>query len=526
MTDSKPTTGVGIMPQFSYPIPDIYQMITRPVIVAVVKQIMSGTGISEDSFIEYKGEQGQVPTWRTFIDRRNVQAIADSKMPFIEKVQIEVDENPLEEFILSTPYHYPDNKRVWHDEALGITLSPFYQRAEYTINFTYRTPDKGSATTWRNNMRRRFKLKFTDMSMLANYQIIIPPLILVFLKKMYEMRENISGYGDSWSDYFLSHRLQKLIKLTDQAGNNPEIAIDETQLDILGNFEFTDAPREERQEDGSCYLINFSYKFRFDHPMGFVLKYPLVIHNQLIPPNMRPEKPHRYDPHALLGNSSQSMSRYDVIVQQECMRKEGEVGGHLVPWFDDWAPTVGYHNTSPLLQLLCRVDPDDPTMLIDFNQLSKAGLKISEVTERYMREHSNVLHLHAASGIYVAVYVNNDRLDSRGYYITKDLAVRTRVPMDMRNNYHVVVFIMNDLLSLTPDGRKALQRDPDAFKELVNALEPSIAKDSVETVGDVYINDREYQRVCGLIDTSSDWYNRSVFLIRPTVMSGMVIKPE
>lgn len=514
------------MPQFSYPIPDIYQMITRPVIVAVIKQIMEGTGIHQDSFIEYKGEQGQVPTWRTFIDRRNVGSIADSKMPFIEKVQVEVDENPLEEFILSTPYHYPDNKRVWHDPNLDITLSPFYQRAEYTINFTYRTPDKGSAVQWRNGMRRRFKLKFTDMSMLANYQIIIPPLILVFLKKMWEMRENISGYGDTWSEYFLSNRLQKLVKLVDQAGNNPEIAIDETQLDILGNFEFTDPPREERQEDGSCYLVNFSYKFRFDHPMGFVLKYPLVIHNQLVPPNMRPDKPHRYDPHGLLGNSSQSMSRYDVIVQQECLRKEGEIGGHLVPWFDDWFPTMGYHNTSPLLQLLCRVDPDDPTMLIDLGQLSQAGLKISETTEKYMRDNYDKLHLHAASAIYIAVYIGQDRLDSRGYYITKDLAVRTRVPMDMRNNYHVVISVMDDLLVLTPDARKTLQRNPAAFKEIVTTLEPSIDPDSIETLSDVYIPDLEYQRVSGLVQDSSEWYNRKVFLIRPTVMGGMVTKPE
>jgi len=511
------------MPQFSYPIPDIYQMITRPVIVSVIKQIMEGTGISKDAFIEYKGEHNQVPTWRSFISKENIQD-QGAKMVFIEKVQVDVEENPLEEFILSTPYHYPDNKKVWEDPTLGITLSPFYERAEYTVNFTYRTPDKGTATQWRSNMMRRMKIKFSDMSMIARYQIIIPQLIIHFLNQFYKMRENIAGYGDTWNDYFLKNRLQHMVKLVDQAGNNPEIAFDETQLDILGNFQFTDAPKEERQEDGSCYTISFSYKFRFDHPRGFVLKYPLVIHNQLVPRDFRPPTPHRYDPHAILGNSSQSMSRYDVIIQQVGGKKEGLIGGHLVPWFDDWSPDKGYHNTSPLLQLLCKIDADDPTALIDLRALQGSGLKFSDTLRDYMAANHRDLQKHAACGIHYAVYVNNDMLDSREYYVTKDLVVRTRNTMDMRNVYHVVIFIMNDLLSLTPDAKRTLQWNPAMFKELVSSLEPSIDVDSIEVLAGKYIGDFEYQRVAGLINTSSKWYNRKHFLMRPTALSSLVSK--
>lgn len=512
------------MPQFSYPVPDVYQMITRPVIVAIVKQIMGGTGISDDAFIEYKGEHSQTPTWRSFIDSKNPIATNDAKMPFIEKIQIEVDENPLEEFILSTPYHYPDNKKVWEDPILGIVLSPFYERAEYTINFTYRTPDKGTATAWRTNMMRRMKVKFSDMSMIARYQIIIPHLILRFLKQFYTMRENISGYGDDWNTYFVQRALQKMVKLVDQAGNNPEIAIDETQLDILGNFQFTDVPKEERLDDGSCYTISFSYKFRFDHPKGFVLKYPLVIHNQLMPQAFRPEKPHRYDPHSVVGNSSQSMSRYDVIIQQMGGKKEGKVGGNLVPWFDDWSPKLVHHKVSPLLQLLCKVNPDDPTSLIDLRQLQSSGLKFSDTLGAFMVKNHRTLNRHAAGPIFFAVYVNDDVLDQSQYYITKDLVVRTRNTLDMRDVHHVVVFAMTDILSMTPDGRKELARNPEMFKEIVQALEPSINTDAIEVLAGKLIPDAEFQRVASFINTSSTWYNRDQSLVRPLALSSLVQK--
>lgn len=515
------------MPELATPVPDVYQMITRPVIVAVVKQIIEGTGISSDAFIEYKGDHGQVPTWRGFLDSKNPTGDDfKTKMPFIEKVQIDVEENVLEEFILSTPHNYPDNKKVWEDPNLGITLSPFYERSEYVINFTYRTPDKGSATNWRTAMRRRMKLKFTDMSMIARYQILIPQIIVVFLKEFYEMRERIAGYGDTWSDYFLGNRLQKLVKIVDQAGNNPEIALDETQLDILGNFEFSSEPKEERIDDGSCYTINFSYKFRFDHPKGFIMRYPLVIHNQLVPAGRRPDKPHRYDPHALQGNATQSTSRYDIIIQQEGGQKISKVGGHLVPWFDDWYPTRGYHNCSPLLQLLCRVEPDDPTALVDLRQLAVMGMIMSDTTRDYMVDQHRVLNRHAMAGIYVAVYVNDDLLDSTGYYVTKDLVIRTRSTMDMRNTYHVVIYVINDLLNVTPEAKEILKRNPPMFKELVSTLEPTIDVSDIKLLADKFVPELEYQKVLGKISTSSTWYNREHNLMRPTALGSMIQKTD
>lgn len=513
------------MPEFSYPVPDVYQMITRPVIVSIVKQIMEATGIQKEAFIEYKGEQGQVPVWRSFLDTRNPNGAGfNTKTPFIEKVQVEVEENILEEFILSTPYNYPDNKKVWEDPVLGIILSPVYERSEYVINFTYRTPNKGTATEWRTNMRRRMKLKFTDMSMIARYQMIIPQLIIVFLKEFWEMRERIAGYGDSWSDYFLGNRLQKLVKIVDQAGGNPEIALDETQLDILGNFDFSSEPKEERIDDGSCYTINFSYKFRFDHPKGFILKYPLVIHNQLVPARRRPDKPHRYDPHSVQGNSTQSTSRYDVIVQQVGGQRQSIVGGHLIPWFDDWSPDKGYHNCSPLLQLLCKVDANDPTALIDLRELEGVGLKMSDTTRDYLLSEYRYLNRHSMSGIHVGVYVNNDMLDSTAYYVTKDLVVRTRDTLDMRNVYHVVIFVLNDLLALVPEAKSRLKNNPPMFKELVKTLEPSIDTDAIPVLADKYIAELTFQDTLVKINTSSKWYGRKHFLMRPTALGSMVSK--
>lgn len=514
------------MPQLHYFVPDIEQMITRPVITAVTNQIIEATGMSPDTFIEYTGDQQQTTMYRSFIDKEPINAVNNVRFPFYEKIQVEVDDNPLEEFLLSTPWNYPDNKRVWWDDKLGIILEPVYERSEVTLNFTYRTPDKGSAARWQKGMQRRFKIKFTDMSMVASYNILLPRLIVKFLYDFWKMRETVEGYGDTWSDYFNNHAMQKMVKLTDQSGKNPEIAIDETQLDILGNFEFTTAPKEERQDDGSAYTIGFSYKFRFDRPVGFNLHYPLVIHNQMIPSSMRNPKPHSYDPRSILGNATQSTSRYDAILRQQAQSHETKIGGHLVPWFDDWKPKVGYKNTSPLLQTLIRIDETNPYLVLDIMEMAEQGLIISPNTLTYLRMSYRFLNKHSMAALYIGLYSNDNAIDHQMYYITEDLKIMSRVKLDLRKCYHVVFFLINDLFGMTQDATKVLQRNPDIAEEILTTLEPTIANDLPKRLGDKFISRDEWQRVVSKINTSSSWYGREQFLIRPTVLGAMIRKME
>lgn len=511
------------MPQFSYPVPDIQQMITRPVIMSVVRQIIEATGIDESIFIQYTGEHTQTPIWNTFLGGDALPQEDPTRSPYMEKIQVETDENPLEEFLLSTPYHYPDNKILWHDESLGIILTPFYERAEVNINFTYRTPDKGSATRWATGMRRRFRTKFKDLSMVASYQFILPRLIVNFMHQFWKMRENIAGYDQSWDDWFKSNLKQRVVTMGTVAGTGVELAFDEMQLDILGSFDFTDIPKAERQEDSSCYNISFSFKFRFDRPNGYVLKYPLIIHNQLVPAKYRPRNPHRYDPHAVLGNASQSMSRYDTILQDCGVTRKSQVGGHLVPWFDDWSPNKGYKNCSPLLQLLTRIEADDPTKLIDFLALRENGLHFSDITEKYMRDEYRYLNKHSKCALHVAVYVNDDLLDPSAYYVTKELTVRLRTPADMRNMYHVVVFILNDLFALDAEATERLQYNPDAADEIITTLEPTLKDCLPKRLANKLIPRDEWQRVVSKINTSSKMYGRKYFLMRPTVLGSMLV---
>ena len=51
------------MPQFAYELPDVDVMITRPITLAVIRSIIGVTGMPEDTFIEYSGDELGIPTW-------------------------------------------------------------------------------------------------------------------------------------------------------------------------------------------------------------------------------------------------------------------------------------------------------------------------------------------------------------------------------------------------------------------------------------------------------------------------------
>lgn len=512
------------MPQICLPVPDLYQMVTRPVITAIIKQIIKATGIPESTFIEYQGEHEGIPQWRSWI-QPEAKDQDQSRFGFYHKVQIDTQEEPLEDTILSTAYHYLDNKIVWEDEALGIQLRPYYEHVEFTINFTYRTLDKGAATRWRNDMRKRFKIKFVDESFTAKYNPVVSRTVIKFLYKFWQMREANAPYGETWDDYFRKNAQQAMTILGMQNGANPEIALQETQLDILGNFEFTNPPKDERVQDGSNYSVGFSYKFRFDRINGFMLRYPLVIHNQPIPKSFIPEN-QLYNPYAVEGvNSSMSMSRYQTILRQGGFGPQPPFAGEIVPYFDDWYPSRVPRALTPGVQLLIRVDEDDPTKIIDLKNID--GFTIDPELQAFMERHHRKLTLYAGCPIHVCYFNGDVGHDHQDTYVTKDLVVRTTKPMSVRDTHHLVLYFFNDFMSISKPIHEDLRRHPTLLYKFLDMLSPQFKRNDSypPIVGGKLVREPEYYDCLRSVKTSFVGFQKRPLRPWLTVLeAGMIMK--
>lgn len=509
--------GVEKMPHLDYEIPDLYEAITRPTNINIIRSIISSTGMPADTFIEFSGNNEHIPTYRSLLgDRTNIPS---SKFSEYGKVFVECEEEIIEDRLLNTAFLYNENKIVWEDPVLGIYLQPYYEQVEITLNFKYRTVDLNEAKKWQSGMRRRIKQKWLDESFQSAYDYIIPGVVLRFWEQFYAMREAVEGYGDTYSEWLLAGMRQAHTVKTNQAGRHETLMFKENQLDILGFFDFTNPPKEEKKLENTTYEISFSYKYKYDRPIGFMMKYPLVIHNQLMPKKFRPDHV-VYDPNSLKGLAAQSTSRYNKLLDAMGMHNRNARGGTIVPFFDEFWPIQTTADTTNLVQFMIRVNPDDKFGVLDLKEIP-GYIFHPDLLEYMQADHPN-LTLRTASAINLVLYNGETPIPPNLLYVTEDLKIRCRAPLSLRGVYHLRVNIFNQLYYLQPSAEDLLRSNPKWANIILQGLAPDIKLP--ETLKGLWISRDEWNRCVLYIKTTDAHFYQNSRMMRPTHLTALVVQ--
>lgn len=460
------------MPRFTYELPDVDVMITRPIVMAVTRSIIGVTGMPEDTFIEYAGDERGIPTWRTTLNQQEWDPTDTARFGFYGKVKVAYSEEPEPDNILTSAYYYPDNNIVWADPKINTYLTTFREPVKARLTFTYRTKDKNEAKNWQSRMRKLMRNHFIDQSFYADFNYVLPYTLFDFFDLFYKMREKVEGYGDSFSEWFKQGLLADNTVLVTQGAEKPQFVFRETQLDILGNFEFDTPPIEDKVDDGTAYEIEFSYRFGFDRPIGFMMKHPLVIHNQIVPRTHRTQTSW-YDADPLTGRGSISSTRYRKLFQEQYFYKNLN-RGNIVPSFDDWMPTQVAADTANLTQFLIQVDTTNRKKVLSLTDLPK--MSFDPLLIEYMKETRAYLTKRTGSWVHVAVYQNDRPLDPRSITIDEDLTIWVDTELDLRSLYHVRISLFTQLMSLQPFAVDLLRKRPEYLKMAIDGLDPEYGK--------------------------------------------------
>ncbi|QDB71148.1 virion-associated protein [Serratia phage Moabite] len=507
------------MPQLALPIPDVYASVTRRVNVSIIRAIMNVTGIKDDTFIEFAGENEAVPTWLTTLDQKVYNENNTAKFPFYQKIKVDYQEEVNDDPILSTAYHYNDLMLAWNDPKRKINVSPFREQVKATLNFTYRTIDKNAAQNWRSMMRRKIMRHFIDETFNAAFYYVMPVQVVAMLAIFHEMKEKIAGDGDTFEDYLKNNAVGDLATMVDNAGRNATYVFREQQLDILGNFEFSAPPIEEKLPDGNCYDITFTYRFSYDRPIGMIVKYPLVIHNQLIPPGLRKDRG-LYSPADQRGLSSGSTRRYYELFKNFTWSAADPIF-NIIPFYDDWMPTQVVADTSPIAQFLIRVDQDNPKKVINLRELGKN--KFNEQFLEYIRDQRLMVPRATACAAHISVYENDRPIDQRDIFIDEDLNIFCQYDLDVKSVYHVRVNVFTQLLNLQPFAVRYLQEHPDTLNMIVDALDPFFLKNGgvyPKALNGKFVTMDEYFRVARELRVTAERFYSLTYksIILPTVL--------
>lgn len=455
------------MPHVSVVLPDVQQSVSRPIIFDIVNQVQSVTKITKTARIMFAGDRQRTQQPGTTIDDTSHDAL----LPSNRFVFIEVDEDYDKETLGSTAVHRKEHIPVFLDESIGISIVPVYTTTNVVINFKYRTPSKSEAMAWREDVRIRVS-QMRDINLHKfTYHYLLPVPYLTLLQDIHYCRENVAGYGDSFTEYVTKYASNRLTLIGDLVNKSARLAISETQTRILGQYEFEGVPdKPEFDEALGVWTVGFSYRFSYEKPSGCAMEYPIMVHNQLLPKEyvIFDSSDIDFEKASLMySNTGGALNYFEAPLQLEHYLVPNSIV--RLPLHDEFELGMEPPGTATVMTALCEVDLTRPDLLVNLKELDPFVIDADILEFIQKSEYPYVGKLYK-SIIQLQMYRNKNFMSNPGLVCTSGLDVSAPVDLNPRFNYRLRFGLVTDLTFLDKAAVDRLCLYPKALVKIVQAI--------------------------------------------------------
>lgn len=491
------------MPNIIRWLPETYLDVTRPVAHSVARQLLRIMGFPEDVYLQFTGpieQAAQQGSTLTASLTRNLYGTTS-------QVNIVISEDFIGERTFESSVMRRDNVPYFRDQNLFVYLRSVLAPTEVTVSFRIRTQDENEAIRWRDDIRARQGMMRGEQVLKADYHHPVPDEFLIILKEIHRLREAQYGYGqsyDSWMDQCLDDRATLLTNL---AGKKSLLVIAETQVEILGGFDFSGLPDKPQADTNTgTYSVEFNYRYQYDRPYMAAMTYPLVVHQQLLDEHYRP-KEGDYD----LNREYTEPNRTKFLLNQFSRAHNPPSSQYQVarvPEFDTWYPPQVQPDLFKTAFIgLITLIPEDPQLLIDLNELGDYAL--SDGMKTFIRNERQFVTQQYRSLVYVSLYTNDGISSDADLTLDENLILRSNQPLDMRQVYHVRIALLMDLRALRSEDGERIRQDACNALEIIAWLYPKLF-----TLGKIPIPNRhcdwvprDWESLINIIPANNDWRN-------------------
>lgn len=481
------------MPRVVVPVPETRETISRPVITEVVRQIISLTGMPANTAIVYPGEIDKKPQAGSTINK-NAEKIT---LTGDNRITIDVEENHEINRLISTAVNQAENIFIFRDDRVDTYIKPVYSSTEVTINFRFRSVDKIGATRWRDDIRTRLAMGREVNLHSFSYGYLLPPELILILKEIHRLRENVAGYGEDFLTFFKNNSTQRLTEITNVSGTQKAWTIAETQGRVVGLFDFEGIPEQgNRDDEVGTWTISFSYKFKYDKPIHCAMFYPTMVHGQLLGLNFLPEPteyPDKYSSKRPL--SSKNLKYFELGSDMNLVHQ-----GYFIPRYDDFNPTYTQPDTLRLVTAAVTRDAIYPSFLFSLRELVEVELDPEILTFMVGETAYMVKAYHSIFAL--SIYANQSIMEPKSLMVDSDLDVHATFVMNPRINYHVRLAIYTDLSKLTVDALLRLRKNASVLIKILKALDPTLEANGQlpKILGNNYITKAELDKVIAILN--------------------------
>jgi len=505
------------MPNVTLTLPEVEQSISRPIIFDIIKQVNEITKIDKSTKIFFPGDIQKMQTYGSDIDKSGDRfpIFNTDRYTFIDVVD-DYDLDTLASTAVTSNEHIP----IFLDNKLQVRISPIYATSNVTINFKHSVPSKTEALRWRDDMRTRASMARRTNLHKISYHYLLPEEILKVLKEVYDARENKLGYNQTFAEYVTSYASDRLTVVGDLIGSESRLAISETQFRIVGLFDFEGLPDKPEKDDGTGnWIISFSYKFNYEKPISCNMKYPIMVHNQLLSPEYTYFTNKTYMPHVIDKSASMSIGAFSEFELDQTLRNTINTNAIIrLPNFDDYIIPVTPRGTATGILALCEVDETDNKTLLNLNELGDIVFDNDILDFIRESEYPYCCDIYK-SIITISLYRNNTLVSNNSIECLTDLTIKAKVDLDIRNQYRLRIGLVTDLTLLSKEAISRLLKFPKAFIKIIAVLNELLRdnpdfinlgdkkKISAIDFSNVYRILTGYDYLNGSASCSSNWIN-------------------
>ena len=456
------------MPNVSITLTGTSQSVTRPILIDIISQVQEITKISKSSKVFFPGDSLKNITAGSELssDGSRDAIFSSNRYTFIE-IEEDYDVNTLG----STAVTRVEQNSVFIDNELKVYITPVYATTDTVINFRYRCPSKTEALRWRDDIRMRISM-LRDINLhTITYHYPLPTEVIEILRAVYDNREAYLPYNETIQDYITNNSTERLTVLSDLANNDARLSIAETQCRIVGIYNFDGLPEKpERDDQTGTWSISFSYKFSYEKPIACNMKYPIIVHNKLLPAEYISDGASSYDLDLVHKRYNVSGSALSGFESDTIMNSKIDYRSLIrIPIFDDFLITNVPYGTGTALIALSEIDDTKPDELFNLRELGDIEIDPDILEFIALSEYPYLGHIYK-SIINVSLY-RNEFLTSSGTIICdSDLNIKSVIPLNLRQQHRVRLSLVVDLTLLNQAALDRLKKFPKAFIKIIGAL--------------------------------------------------------
>lgn len=441
-----------------YELPETYSSITRPVALEIARQVRDKLQIEDKNLrICFPGANGKLTTWNA----NNVEEMFDMALPTSQRLMFDIKEEYIEDDLLTMASKKIEFPPIFVDKKHNIDIYPIYSRTKVSISFQYRTADRWQAESFRDNFRRKIAENREYMTFNARYHYPIPTSIVNALSLLYNTRKQYDDEYPTFSDYVFKLGSPNFGLITNSAGKGNTLVHHEIQENIYGNFTDPTSMEIEKDDIGAVWNVSFDFEYHYDKPISVGIRYPILINNQLVDPQLYPLK--QFDIAKLRNYTTMTRYLYDQI--EEDMGFYWHMRGSVIriPDFDDWSRDRGWNGYKQLVSVMIIVEPDKPKEICNITNMGEWGLH--PILHDVFKRNHDKLNRKLMFPFYIDLYQDNDTMGDDALYIDNELNVTTKNDMSLYKMYHMCIHVVKDVKRLTPQAQREFFNNP----ELVNA---------------------------------------------------------